>query len=278
MRLSGAARVAGVMGWPVTHSRSPAIHGHWLERYGIDGAYVPFNVRPEKVGAAVRALATLGFAGTNLTLPHKETVLQTLDEIDPVARRIGAVNTVTVGEDGALLGTNTDAFGFLEHLRAEAPGWLPGVAVVLGAGGAARAIVTALVDAGAVEIRLANRTPGRSERLATEVGGTVTPVSWEQRDESLEGADLLVNTTSLGMAGQPELGIVLDGLRSDAVVYDIVYVPLETELLASARRAGLAAVDGLGMLLHQARPGFAAWFGREPEVDGELRRTVMEGL
>ena len=278
MKPSGAARVAGIMGWPVRHSRSPAIHGHWLERYGIDGAYVPFNVPPERIGDAVRALATFGFAGTNLTLPHKETVLPSLDDIDPVARRIGAVNTVTVREDGALLGSNTDAFGFLDHLRAEVPGWSPGVAAVLGAGGAARAVVAALVDAGAAEIRLANRTPERSERLAEEIGGPVTPVSWEHRSEGLEGADLLVNTTNLGMEGQPELGIALAGLRSDAVVYDIVYVPLETELLASARRAGLAAVDGLGMLLHQARPGFAAWFGREPEVDAELRRAVMEGL
>ena len=278
MRPTGAARVAGIMGWPVRHSRSPAIHGHWLERYGIDGAYVPFNVPPERVGDAVRALAILGFAGTNLTLPHKETVLPHLDDIDPVARRIGAVNTVTVREDGALLGGNTDAFGFLEHLRAEVPGWSPGVAAVLGAGGAARAVVAALVDAGAAEIRLANRTLERSERLAAEIGGPVIPVSWDHRCESLEGADLLVNTTNLGMEGQSALGITLAGLRSDAVVYDIVYVPLETELLASARRAGLAAVDGLGMLLHQARPGFAAWFGREPEVNAELRRAVMEGL
>ena len=204
--------MAGVMGWPVKHSRSPAIHGHWLERYGIDGAYVPFNVSPERVGDAVRALATLGFAGTNLTLPHKETVLPHLDDIDPVARRIGAVNTVTVREDGALLGSNTDAFGFLEHLRAEVPGWTPGVAAVLGAGGAARAVVAALVDAGAAEIRLANRTPERSERLAAEIGGPVIPVSWEHRCGSLEGADLLVNTTSLGMGGGPHSGSPWPGL------------------------------------------------------------------
>ena len=275
---TGAAKVSGIMGWPVSHSRSPAIHGHWLARYGIDGAYIPFSVRPEDGYDAIRTLPRLGFSGTNVTLPHKETALRAVDETDPVAQRIGAVNTVVAREDGSLHGSNTDAYGFLEHLCASAPEWRPGVAVVLGAGGSSRAVSAALIDAGASEVRLANRTAERAARVAEEIGGPVVAVAWDERNAALDGAGLLVNTTSLGMAGSPPLEIALDALPGGAVVNDIVYVPLETPLLAASRRRGLAAVDGLGMLLHQARPGFAAWFGTDPEVDDALRESVLAGL
>ncbi len=276
--LTGAARVSGIMGWPVSHSRSPAIHGYWLARYGIDGAYIPYSVRPEDGYDAIRMLPRLGFSGANVTLPHKETALRAVDEADPIARWIGAVNTVVAQPDGSLHGGNTDAYGFLEHLRASAPDWRPGVAVVLGAGGSARAVAAALVDAGASEVRLANRTAARAERVVEDIGGAMIPVPWSEREAALDGAGLLVNTTSLGMAGGVALEIALDALPDDAIVNDIVYVPLETPLLAAARRRGLAAVDGLGMLLHQARPGFAAWFGRDPEVDEALRAHVLAGL
>lgn len=272
MKLSGKARIAGVMGWPVGHSRSPMLHGHWLRRYGIDGAYVPMAVHPEKIGQALAALPALGFAGCNLTLPHKETALPYLAEIDGAAQRIGAVNTVIVRADGTLAGSNTDAFGFLENLKAGAPDWRPGAgpAVMIGAGGAARAVGVALADAGVPEIRILNRTRARAETLAEQLGSNCRALDWDGRDRSLEGAALLVNTSSLGMAGQPPLALVLDALPKSAVVSDIVYVPLETRLLADARRRGHVTVDGLGMLLHQGRPGFRAWFGVDPEVTRAL--------
>lgn len=280
MILSGNARIAGVMGWPVAHSRSPRLHGFWLDRHRIDGAYVPLAVRPEDLEAALRALPRLGFRGVNLTVPHKETALALLDEVDPEARRIGAVNTVAVTQDGRLRGWNTDAFGFLEHLRAAAPAWRPaaGPAVVLGAGGAARAVCSALVGAGVAEIRLTNRTRSRAEAVAAAIGGPVRVVDWAARETALDGVGLLVNTTTLGMVGQPALDLDLDRLPPAATVYDIVYAPLETPLLRAAARRGNPTVDGLGMLLHQARPGFAAWFGVEPAVDAELRAFVLEGL
>lgn len=272
MKLSGKARIAGVMGWPVGHSRSPMLHGHWLRRYGIDGAYVPMAVRPERIGQALAALPALGFAGCNLTLPHKETALPHLAEIDSAARRIGAVNTIVVRADGALVGSNTDAFGFLENLKAGAPSWRPdaGPAVMIGAGGAARAVGVALADAGVPEIRIVNRTRARAEQLAEQLGLKCRASDWDGRSKALDGAALLVNTSSLGMAGQPPLDLALDALPKAAVVNDIVYVPLETPLLADARRRGNAAVDGLGMLLHQGRPGFHAWFGVDPEVTRAL--------
>lgn len=283
MILSAKARVAGVMGWPVAHSRSPRLHGWWLERYGIDGAYVPMAVPPEGVAEAVRALPKLGFRGANVTVPHKEAVVAALDRLDATARRIGAVNTILVHEDGTLEGRNTDGFGFVENLRAGASGWTAaaGPAVVLGAGGAARAVLVALADAGAPEIRLLNRTRERAERLAEELGGglacPVRVLDWAARAEALDGAALLVNTTTQGMAGHPPLDLALDALPRAALVTDIVYTPLETPLLRAASARGNPVVDGLGMLLHQARPGFEAWFGRAPEVTAELRRFVLEG-
>lgn len=279
MTLTGAARVAGVMGWPVAHSRSPRLHGYWLKACGVDGAYVPLAVPPDGLERALRALPALGFRGCNVTAPHKERTLALADEADETARRIGAANTVVVAPSGALRVSNTDAFGFMENLRRRVPGW-PATqpALVLGAGGAGRAAVAALLDAGVPEVRLANRSAARARRLAEDFGGRVLPVAWAEREDALDGAGLAVNATRLGMTGQPPLDLALDALPGDACVCDLVYAPLETGLLRRAAARGLAAVDGLGMLLHQARPGFAAWFGRDPEVTPALRAHVAEGL
>jgi shikimate dehydrogenase len=279
MATTGAARLAGVMGWPVKHSRSPRLHGYWIEKYGVDGAYVPLAVAPENLAATIKALPLLGFAGVNLTVPHKEAALELVDHVDPTARRIGAINTIVVRADGSLEGSNTDAFGFIEHLRADAPQWSAAKpAVVLGAGGAARAVVAALLDAGVPRVRLVNRTAERAERLASEFDGPISVHGWGDWRAALPESGLLVNTTTLGMTGQPPLDIDLTNLPSDAVVNDIVYVPLETSLLAAASRRGNRIVDGLGMLLHQARPGFRAWFGVDPEVTPALRTHVAADL
>ena len=276
--LSGAARVAGIIGWPVGHSRSPRLHGYWLRHYAIDGAYVPFAVKPEDLAAALGGLAKLGLAGCNVTIPHKEAVFGAVDTVDDVARRIGAVNTVVVDAEGRLHGSNTDAFGFLAALGQDAPGWraAAGPAVVLGAGGAARAIVQALLGAGVPEVRLLNRTLARAEQMAMEMADKRLRIEpWEARAEVLSEALLLVNTTSLGMRGQAPLELDLSHLTPAAVVNDVVYTPLETPLLAAAAARGNATVGGLAMLLHQARPGFEAWFGVAPEVTAELHAHVL---
>ena len=279
MNLSGKAKLAGVMGWPISHSRSPLLHGYWLRELKINGAYLPFAVDPENIEAALRALPILGISGVNLTAPHKELAMLVCDHIDSISRRIGAVNTIVVNDDGTLSGTNTDAFGFLENLRAESA-WRAsdGPALVLGAGGAARAIVAALIDDGIGEVRLANRTLSRAEALAAEFGHTVTTVPWNQINEAIDGTALLVNTSTLGMTGQPDLELDLHDLPDTAVVNDIVYSPLETTLLREAKKRGNPVVDGLGMLLHQARPGFTAWFGKEPTVSGGLRAYIFTDL
>ena len=280
MRNSAAGRIAGIFGWPVAHSRSPRLHGFWLDHYGIDGAYVPLAVAPEHFQQVLRTLPKLGFVGANVTLPHKEAALGVMDETDSLAQRIGAVNTVVVREDGSLFGSNTDAYGFVENLRQFLPDWTAesGPAVVIGAGGAARAIAFALVDCGASEVRIVNRTTARADALAIELGPAARVWPWIDRAGSLKDAGLLVNTTKLGMAGEAPLQLPLDILPKQAVVTDAVYVPLETELLASAAARGNRVVDGLGMLLHQARPGFSAWFGIEPEVTDELRACVEADL
>ncbi|HSE79753.1 MAG TPA: shikimate dehydrogenase [Alphaproteobacteria bacterium] len=278
--ISGGAKLAGVMGWPVRHSRSPQLHGYWLARHEIDGAYVPLAVPADRFEDAFRALAPLGFAGVNLTVPYKEAALKLVDEIDDIARRIGAINTVIIRPDGRYEGRNTDAYGFLESLRHDTPAYRPntGPAVVIGAGGAARAIVTALVDLDVPEIRVVNRTLERAERLASEIGGPTRAWGWERGARALDGAALLVNSTTLGMAGQPALDLDLARLPPEATVFDIVYVPLETPLLAAARQRGNHVVDGLGMLLHQGRPGFRAWFGVDPKVTPALRAYVVSRI
>jgi shikimate dehydrogenase len=272
--------LAGVMGWPITHSRSPKIHGYWLSRYGVSGAYVPLAVEPGRLETALRALPALGFAGCNLTIPHKEAALPFLDVVEDNARRIGAVNCVVVGSKGELIGRNYDGFGFIEALRAATPGWRADQAscVVIGAGGASRAILAGLIEAGARDIRLFNRSPERAAALANLFGAPVVALPWAERVEGLADAGLVVNATSQGMVGQAPLDLSLAALPKSAVVCDIVYAPLETPLLAEARRLGATAVDGLGMLLHQARPAFRDWTGIMPEATPALRAMIVATL
>jgi len=268
--------LAGVMGWPVMHSRSPKLHSYWFERYGLAGTYVPLAIQPEGLEKALRALPALGFAGCNLTIPHKEQALRIVDHADARARRIGAISCVTVNADGSLTGTNNDWYGFLANLREAFPGWRAdaGPAVVMGAGGASRAVVDALINEGAKEIRLINRTRARAESLAAALGGPVTVLGWDERHRALEGAALLVNTTSQGMVGNPPLDLSLDALPRTADVCDIIYIPGETPLLKAARERGNRTVNGLGMLLHQGRPAWRSWFDREVEVTTELRALI----
>jgi shikimate dehydrogenase len=268
--------IAGLLGWPVAHSRSPVIHNHWLEHHRIPGRYVLFPVPPEKLEAAVRGLATLGLRGCNVTTPHKQAIFPLLDRVDDLARRIGAVNTVVVEKDGALTGFNNDGNGFIQSLRDADPKWSPdsGPVVVLGAGGAARAVVVSLVAQGASEIRVVNRTIDKAKEIADVAGPVVKVVPWDQREDALDGAALLANATSLGMAGKPPLEISLDRLPKSALVGDLIYIPPETPLLAAARTRGNVTVNGLGLLLNQARPAFNAWFGVMPEITPALRQAI----
>ncbi len=277
--LTGATRLAGVIGWPVAHSRSPRLHGFWLERYGIDGAYLPLAVQPADFLAAVRGLRAAGFRGCNVTVPHKIAAFEICDAVEDSARRAGAVNTLVFGDAG-IAGSNTDGIGFIANLRAHGVDPGAGPALVLGAGGAARAIVAALQDLGVV-VSVSNRTREKAEILARELPGSRV-VGWEARAEAVGEHALLVNTTTVGMskAGESAGELVIDLSRASTImaVADIVYVPLETPLLAAARAAGLRPVEGLGMLLHQAVPGFLKWFGITPVVDEALRRFVATDL
>lgn len=271
---------ACVIGWPVEHSRSPAIHRFWLKQYGIDGAYEKEAVPPAEAARFIRSLAERGYVGANVTLPHKLMALQAADIADEAARAIGAANTLWLDGAGRLHASNTDAYGFMTNLNAQAPHWNEGrrPAMVLGAGGAARAILHGLIAAGVNRILIANRTRERAEALAASFAPNVEVVDWDDRERALAGRGLLVNATSLGMTGKGTLDIDLAKLPSDAVVADIVYSPLETALLAAARARGNTVVDGLGMLLHQAVPGFERWFGVRPEVTPELRAHVAATL
>ena len=268
--------LAGVMGDPVMHSRSPKLHNYWLTKYGLTGAYMPLAIAREHLRAALRALPALGFSGCNLTIPHKEAALKIVDMVDPLARRIGAVNCVVVATDGSLEGQNHDAFGYIESVREAQPGWRAdtGPIVVIGAGGGARAVLVGLIDQGAREIRLVNRTMARAEALANELSDSITALSWEERERALEDAAMLINATNQGMVGEPPLDLAIDRLPVSALVSDIVYIPRETALIAAARTRGNPMVNGLGMLLHQARPAFQAWFGIMPEVTPELRAMI----
>lgn len=271
---------AFVIGQPIAHSRSPLIHGHWLRAMNIAGSYERIEVSPSDVPGFVRGLAQSGFAGGNVTIPHKEAVFAAVDAATPRAARLGAVNTLWLDRYGRLMGDNTDGDGFVSGLDQAAPGWdTPcDTAVVLGAGGAARAIVSALADRGVGRIVVANRTTARAEGLVELAPDRIAVVPWSALPETLARCDLLVNTTQLGMTGQPPLDVALDPLHAAAVVTDIVYVPLETPLLAQARRRGLRVADGLGMLLHQAVPGFTHWFGQVPRVTPDLRALVEADL
>lgn len=270
--------LAGVIGSPIGHSKSPRLHGHWLKKYGLPGFYIPMEVAPDNLETVLRTLPKAGFVGANITVPHKEAALEIADLVTDRATLIGAANTLIFREDGKIHADNTDGYGFIENLRQGAPEWDPtaGPAVVLGAGGAARAILTSLLNAGVPEILLSNRTRLRAEALQQEFGKRIRVVDWVQSGNTLEDAALVVNTTSLGMTGKPELRIPLDGLQKQAVVTDIVYSPLKTRLLQVAEEVGCHTVDGLGMLIYQAVPGFERWFGQRPEVDEDVRKVILE--
>ena len=276
--------LAGIMGWPVAHSRSPLIHNYWLQKYGLTGSYVQLPVVPGTLGAAIAGLKALGFKGCNLTIPHKVEAMAFMDEVDPMARRMGAMNTIVVQADGSLKGFNNDGYGYIQSLLDAQPDWRAdaGPVTVLGAGGAARAVVLSLADRGAKEIRLLNRSPAAAQALADEFGDefgeVVKALPWADRNAALEGVALLVNTTSQGMHGNPALDLDLSALPTTALVSDVVYVPLETPLLHAAKARGNPTVDGLGMLLNQARPAFEAWFGVLPDITPELRQMVEATL
>lgn len=276
MAEAGTFGIAGLLGWPVAHSRSPVIHNHWLAHHGIPGRYVLFPVPPERLEPAVRGIAALGLRGCNVTTPHKQAIFPLLDRVDDLARRIGAVNTVVVEKDGTLTGFNNDGNGFIQSLRDADPDWRPdrGPILVLGAGGAARAVVASLAAQGAKEIRVVNRTLDKAQEIAAAVGAVVKVLRWDQREEALDGIALLANATSLGMAAKPPLEIVLDRLPRRALVGDLIYIPLQTPLLAAAHTRGNITVNGLGLLLNQARPAFNAWFGVMPEITPALRQAI----
>lgn len=270
--------LAGVIGSPVAHSRSPHIHRHWLKTHGIEGYYIPMDVEHDDLARVIRTLPRMGFVGVNITIPHKQAVLDVADQVTDRATLIGAANTLIFRKDGKIHADNTDGYGFIENLRSGAPHWQPeaGPAVVLGAGGAARAVLASLCDAGVPEILLTNRTRARAENLQEEFGKRVQVVDWVQSANIIDIAHLVVNTTSLGMVGKPELRVPLDGLGKQHVVTDLVYAPLKTRLLQVAEEAGATTVDGLGMLLHQAVPAFERWFGVRPEVDAATRAAALE--
>lgn len=269
--------LAGVIGAPIAHSRSPQLHQHWLKTYGIKGFYVPLHVEQQDLRRTLESLPTMGFKGVNITIPHKEEVLRIADVVTDGAALVGAANTLIFGEDGEVHADNTDGYGFLENLKAGAPDWKSsaGPAAIIGAGGAARAVIQALLDAGVPEILLSNRTRARADRLRADFGSRVTVMDWEHAGNMLGDAALVANTSSLGMVGKPQMQISLDKLRQDTVVTDLVYTPLKTQLLELAEQKGCLTVDGLGMLLHQGVPGFERWFGMRPEVTEATRLAVL---
>jgi shikimate dehydrogenase len=270
-------KLAGVMGMPVFQSRSPILHNYWLQKYGLRGAYGHFPVQVENIEAAIRGLSALGIAGCNITQPHKLMAMKLMDKLTPMAQRIGAINCIVVQPDGALHGFNNDGFGYIQSLKDKQPSWRAdtGPITVLGCGGGARAVVISLLDEGAQEIRLINRTRAKAEELSAANPAVVKVFDWSERHAALDGAAMLVNTTNQGMYGQPALDIQLDALPKSALVSDLIYIPLETPLLAAARARGNVTTNGLGMLLNQAIPAFEAWFGVKPEITEELRQAVL---
>lgn len=274
---SNQFKLAGVMGMPVFQSRSPMLHNYWIKKYHVKGAYGHFPVQMNNVEAAVRGLSALGIAGCNITQPHKVMAMKLMDELSPLAQRIGAINCIVVQPDGRLHGFNHDGFGFIQSLKDGQANWRAdkGPIVVLGAGGAARAVVISLMDEGAQEIRLLNRTRAKADGLASVNTSVIKTYAWDERHAALEGVALLVNTTDQGMYGQPPLDIRLDALPKQALVSDLIYIPLETPLLAAARARGHVTVNGLGMLLNQAIPAFEAWFGVKPEITDELHQSIL---
>ena len=269
--------LAGVIGHPVAHSKSPQLHRHWLKVNGLRGFYVPMDVAPENLREVLLSLPKAGFVGVNITVPHKEAVMEIADLITDRATLIGAANTLIFRKDGKIHADNTDGYGFLENLKQGAPDWNPkaGPVAMLGAGGAARAVLASLLEAGVPHVMISNRTRPRADALAAEFGRRVSVVDWVGAGNMLEDAATVVNTTSLGMIGKPELRVPLDGLQKGAVVTDLVYAPLKTRLLQAAEEAGCTTVDGLGMLIHQAVPAFERWFGKRPEVDAATRAAIL---
>ncbi|WP_298562083.1 shikimate dehydrogenase [uncultured Aliiroseovarius sp.] len=269
--------LAGVIGNPIEHSLSPRLHGHWLRTMGLAGHYIPMRVEVDDLETVIRTLPKAGFVGLNVTIPHKEAVLKLADIVTDRAALIGAANTLIFRDDGKIHADNTDGFGFTQNLRQSAPEWAPetGPAAVFGAGGAARAILASLIELGVPEIRLSNRTRARADALRAEFGARIVVYDWVQAGNMLDDAVTVVNTSSLGMTGKPEFRVPLDGLMPGAVVNDLVYSPLKTDFLQQAEAAGCHVVDGLGMLLHQAVPGFERWFGTRPVVDDALRHAVL---
>jgi shikimate dehydrogenase len=280
MAYAGRFLMAGVMGWPVMHSKSPMLHNYWFQQYGLNGTYVPLAIEPSGLGAALRALHPLGFAGCNLTIPHKQEALKIVDEVDPIGRSMGAISCVVVRPDGSLRGSNNDGYGFIENILEHAPQtrFDAGPVTVIGAGGGARAVIWGLAERGAKEIRLVNRTKARAQKIADEFKVSIKPVDWADRNLALEDCNIVVNTTSQGMVGMAPLDVDLARLPRHALVTDIVYTPLETPLLRAARQRGNPTVDGLGMLLHQARPAWQAWFNLDPKVTPELRAMIEATL
>ncbi|MDB5532931.1 MAG: shikimate 5-dehydrogenase [Hyphomicrobiales bacterium] len=280
MAYAGRFLMAGVMGWPVMHSKSPMLHNYWFQQYGLNGTYVPLAIEPSGLGAALRALHPLGFAGCNLTIPHKQEALKIVDEVDPIGRSMGAISCVVVRPDGSLRGSNNDGYGFIENILEHAPQtrFDAGPVTVIGAGGGARAVIWGLAERGAKEIRLVNRTKARAQKIADEFNVSIKPVDWADRNLALEDCNIVVNTTSQGMVGMASLDVDLARLPRHALVTDIVYTPLETPLLRAARQRGNPTVDGLGMLLHQARPAWQAWFNLDPKVTPELRAMIEATL
>ena len=272
--------MAGVMGWPVMHSRSPMLHNYLFNQYRLAGTYVPLAIRPDGLAAALRALHPLGYSGCNLTIPHKQQAMSIVDEVDRVAKSIGAISCVVVRPDGSLAGSNNDCYGFIQNLKQEQPRWRAdaGPITVIGAGGGSRAVCYGLMQEGAKEIRLVNRTFSRAQGIADDFGGPIKAFPWEQRHDLIEGAATVVNATSQGMVGNPALEINLDKLPAGALAADIIYIPLETPFLAAARMRGNNTVNGLGMLMHQVRPAWKAWFGIDPQLNAELRALVEKTI
>lgn len=269
--------LAGVIGSPIAHSKSPRLHGYWLRKYGLIGHYVPLDIATDNLDEAIQLLPKMGFVGVNVTIPHKERILSIADLVTDRAALIGAANTLIFRKDGKIHADNTDGYGFIENIRQSQPDWRPsnGPAAVFGAGGAARAVLVSLLEVGVPEIRLSNRTRSRAEALRTEFGNKITVVDWVQAGNMVDGATTVVNASSLGMDGKGEFRVPMDALAPSTLVTDIVYTPLRTKLLQMAQDRGCPTVDGLGMLLHQAVPGFERWFGKRPEVDEDLRNVIL---
>ena len=279
--ITGSAKIAGVIGWPIKHSMSPILHNFWLRHHKIDGTYIPMAVEPKNLEGAIHALPLLGFQGVNITVPHKETALKAVDKIEPPADRIGAINTLNIDVSGKIIGSNTDGFGFLQNVYQNIPHWnFDGkIVTLIGAGGAARAILFALLESNVDEVRLINRTHKRAVELAEQAANqSIKVIKWHNIDNAIENSNLLVNTTVLGMKGQPSLILPLDRLAPGAIVNDIVYSPLKTPLLGQAMKMGIPTIDGIGMLLHQACPGFQSWFGVIPSVTKDLKAYVSSKI